>query len=75
MTEEHDDPLQEPVPRFHELLREAYLSSEEADLFDVDSSDPTSEATWRTLLEQSRQDVVALVRHIIANQDKLLDYH
>ena len=53
---------------FNELLREAFFTSENADLFDVHSDDPASKARWDELRVIASQAEQALVDHILETE-------
>lgn len=59
------------LPKFHELLREAFTAEERADLFDVYSDNPESKKEWDRLRQEASEAKSRLILFVQENKQLL----
>lgn len=57
---------------YYYLLREAFDTSEEVDMYDLHSEDPASLCLWEQLVREEHRARTALVHYILTHSDELL---
>lgn len=63
--------MDNPLPDYFLLLRQAFGSHEDADTFDVHSEDPVSHAAWELLCRSENASQIDLINYVYANYDAL----
>jgi hypothetical protein len=62
-----------PLPKYFELLYNAYDTSEAQDLFDVNSADPGSRQAHKFLVRLSEAAQVELIKFVLACGPELIE--